>query len=114
MEKLDQEAVKVFLAWFYDDLMNYLNAPKTSLPGTFIILLMKTSASYYWVDCAMVFLLWLLEYKTQREFEKLYGLPHSFANTIINFMIKHVSIFPFPFLQRVYYFLASFCGSIRL
>lgn len=92
LDKLEKHTVLLFLKWFHDYLAKYLEAPKTSLPG--IILLcyyLKISASYYWVDCAMVFLLWVLEYYSQSVFEERYQLPHSSAGTIIKFTVDHVS-----------------------
>jgi hypothetical protein len=87
---LNKHTVLVFLIWFYDDMVHYLEESKTRLPGMFAIILALTKASYYWVDCAMIALMWFLKYHPQSAFEQLYGIPHASVSTILHFMEQRV------------------------
>ncbi len=56
----------------------------------FAIILALTKASYYWVDCTMIALMWFLKYHPQSAFEQLYGIPHASVSTILHFMEQRV------------------------
>ncbi len=104
---LYRSTILVFLLWFYDHISSYLEKPKTSLPGMVLMAISFIEASYYWVDSAMVFLLWLLKYHSQAAFESDYGLPHTSAGEIINFGIEQVSLIFKSFPISVFKILAS-------
>lgn len=82
IKKLGNEPVLLFLDWFYNNMKEEINNPQ--LKACF-------PCSMYWVDCAMLYLLWLCKYPPQSKFEKVYHVPHSSAGEAIMFMRKKVS-----------------------
>lgn len=92
VEKLHETTIILFLIWLYDELCSYLEKTKSKLPGnmTIIITYNNQPASYYWIDCAMLYLIWNLDYLSEEKLEKKYDIPKSSAWTIIDFMNKRV------------------------
>ena len=52
----------------------------------------------YWVDAAMIYLMWIAYYHSQNNFQKYYGIPHSTVGEVLKWIRQHVFIYLFTYL----------------
>jgi hypothetical protein len=73
LQVLQKHTVLLFLQWFYFYLVEYLQVDSgRNLLGKVCIFLYIV-ASYYWVDCGVLYLIWLIKYYLQSEFQEIWN-----------------------------------------